>query len=822
MKRIAVLAWLPFLILLTSGGAPGFGQEVLPGNWTDRLAPERCLFYSSWSNAGAPDLGPDNATQQLLAEPEVKAFVDDLVARAGKLAPLAFAGAPGNRERLARRALPRIVESVCRNSGCFFVEKLQPPTDGPPVIEGAFLVEMGDDAGRMAGSLAGLICSPDQEPTVSEIGGTKVHTVLLDGEIGSAVSVAASKSVLILTIGDSTMERVLANLAGSSSPEWISSLRKRHPMKWLTSISYIDAELLRESLLQAAPPEVADVIAALGLDGIRSMESAGGFDDTGMVSLVRLNVEGAPRGLLALMGDQGIRPGDLQHLPHDSLFAAGLSLEPKKVLNLAEDMLQQFSPEEADGMDEAMMQAERQLGIDIRSDIVEALGSTWCFYNGAADGLLTGLTLTVEVRDREKLGRALDALSQLAGMVMAQERDAPQIVRQKMGDAEVYSLRFNNLPVPVEPSWCICGDRLAVTLFPQGMAPLLNSMSQRPLFDSARFAVLAGDPSTAANPVSPLIGFSHVDAQRQFELAYPYAQMMLTMVQGMSSSPDFLEVDGTESLAPLLRGIRLPPARLIHPHLKPSLSVFRRTAAGFEMETRQTMPVVDVTMVVPVMVGLLLPAVQQVREAAERTHSMNNLKQLLLAAHNYESAFRSFPSGYSVDAEGKPLLSWRVHILPFIEQQGLYNQFHLDEPWDSEHNIQLLERMPETLRSPASLAGPGMTVYRGVGGRDGILTAPEAAPGLTGVNFAQIVDGSSNTLMMVETSDALAVPWTQPDAGVDPEETDFSLLFGQFRGGMIGGHADGSVRFLPETMDWEILRSLMKKSDGGPFGAWDN
>ena len=88
------------------------------------------------------------------------------------------------------------------------------------------------------------------------------------------------------------------------------------------------------------------------------------------------------------------------------------------------------------------------------------------------------------------------------------------------------------------------------------------------------------------------------------------------------------------------------------------------------------------------MMGMLLPAVQQAREAARRVESANLLRNMAIAVHNYHDAYGHFPTNI-VDADGKPLLSWRVAILPFIEEMNLYDQFRLDEPWDSEHNIKL-------------------------------------------------------------------------------------------------------------------------------------
>src|SRR6185295_12482568 len=95
-----------------------------------------------------------------------------------------------------------------------------------------------------------------------------------------------------------------------------------------------------------------------------------------------------------------------------------------------------------------------------------------------------------------------------------------------------------------------------------------------------------------------------------------------------------------------------------------------------------------------------LAAVQAAREAAQRTQSLNNLKQIGLAMQNHHSVYKAFPARAKLDNDGKPLLSWRVLVLPFIEEKALYNEFHLDEPWDSEHNKPLVEKMPKLYADP--------------------------------------------------------------------------------------------------------------------------
>jgi len=117
--------------------------------------------------------------------------------------------------------------------------------------------------------------------------------------------------------------------------------------------------------------------------------------------------------------------------------------------------------------------------------------------------------------------------------------------------------------------------------------------------------------------------------------------------------------------------------------------------------------------------SLLMPAMQSARERARRAQSANNLKQLALAMHTYHDKHRAFPAR-AISKDGKPLLSWRVQLLPFLEQQALYEQFRLDEPWDSEHNRKLIPLMPAVFGGPkpgAKPAKPVMTQCLGVAGK---------------------------------------------------------------------------------------------------------
>ncbi|MFK7766791.1 MAG: DUF1559 domain-containing protein [Mariniblastus sp.] len=213
--------------------------------------------------------------------------------------------------------------------------------------------------------------------------------------------------------------------------------------------------------------------------------------------------------------------------------------------------------------------------------------------------------------------------------------------------------------------------------------------------------------------------------------------------------------------------------------------------------------------IVPVLLGAALPAVQQVRSAARRTQGMNNARQMSLALYNYHSAYGKFPAQASYDAKGRPLLSWRVHVLPFMDQQELYDQFHLDEPWDSPHNKKLIKKMPPYLQCAGiNYQNDGKTVYLGIAG-EGMMFG-----GKKGRTFADFTDGSSNTAWLVEADASAAVEWTRPvDLEIDPKDPK-KHLNGVYPGGFTVSLADGSTRFIGNNIDPEIWMNLLTIDDG--------
>jgi prepilin-type processing-associated H-X9-DG protein len=215
-------------------------------------------------------------------------------------------------------------------------------------------------------------------------------------------------------------------------------------------------------------------------------------------------------------------------------------------------------------------------------------------------------------------------------------------------------------------------------------------------------------------------------------------------------------------------------------------------------------------------VALLLPAVQAAREAARRNVCTNNLKQIGLAVLNYEATYRSFPPAYVADADGKPMHSWRVLILPFLEENQLYQQYDFNEPWNGPKNSQLAMRMPRVFRCPSDPDDVMETNYLAVVGPETVWHGAE------GARVRGIRDGTSNTILVVENAGG-KIDWMEPRdlsfdealRGINPptqpgisshHPIGVNVLF-----------CDGHVQFLANEMAPTVLRALLTAAGGEPL-----
>ncbi|MGA2617671.1 MAG: DUF1559 domain-containing protein [Thermoguttaceae bacterium] len=158
-------------------------------------------------------------------------------------------------------------------------------------------------------------------------------------------------------------------------------------------------------------------------------------------------------------------------------------------------------------------------------------------------------------------------------------------------------------------------------------------------------------------------------------------------------------------------------------------------------------------------------------------------------------------------------MSWRVQILPFLEENGLYKQFRLDEPWDSEHNAKLIPRMPKVFQNPSEPLQPGKASYLAVVGKGFMFEGDK------GRRLAEVTDGTAHTIMVVEADANRAVTWTRPDDWEFDAKRPLAGLGHAHPNGFNALFADGSVRFISASIDPKTFHALLTINGGEPINA---
>ena len=221
--------------------------------------------------------------------------------------------------------------------------------------------------------------------------------------------------------------------------------------------------------------------------------------------------------------------------------------------------------------------------------------------------------------------------------------------------------------------------------------------------------------------------------------------------------------------------------------------------------------------VVALLIAMILPAVHAARSAARQEVSTICMKRLALSMVQYQSSYWTLPPRH------KNGLSWRVHLLPMLGEQALYERFHLDEPWDSPHNIQLLSEMPSVYACPSVVIEPGFTVYQvpytdttaNPEPQDLSMFNADGEP----ISIGQIADGTMGTISLLEVDASAAVQWTKPaDWEYDPSDPKRDL--GSVSPLVIlAACADGSCHRIPVDISPEEFKALITRAAGDAVPA---
>ena len=579
---------------------------------------------------------------------------------------------------------------------------------------------------------------------------------------------------------------------------------------------------------KALPPMPAEA-QAMGLGGLERVDFRWGFRDEALFSVFRIKAPSPRKGLLALLDGPTFDRSTLPPMPASVTGFAALSVSPLQLYEKAAALANTGKPDGApDQFAPGEAGIKQMTGLDVKADLLAKLGpkmATFTVPATAPGGLPIEAVIIAEVADSAAFVDSLDKVFNVVNRALKAPRPG----------------RPAGQPTPEVRK--LEGGRLAgfELILPEGVVPPGPMTGMRPtLLIGSKYLAIATQPGGATLAVDVAEGRGA--AWKPAEAYVAMADLLPKSMVGLTVSDPRQTLPALVSNLPALLGaanmalanrpgpggqpaqgpaipIELDPARIptaeqLSSRLFPASSAVVDDAEGIRLIGRESFPEVASPGTAGVGVALLLPAVQAAREAARRAQCVNNLKQFGLAMHNYHDVNNIFPPAAITDKDGKPLLSWRVAILPYIEQLELYNKFKLDEPWDSEHNKPLIAEMPRTFLCP-SRKNPeaGQTCYCVWTGENTPFETPN------GMGIAQFTDGTSNTLLVIESG--TPVVWTKPDdLAFDPESKlpNFGAT-SLHPGGFNALFGDGSVRFLKNTINQAILKALISPHGGEVINA---
>ncbi len=792
LRPAGTVALVMLLAVSAAGQDAGNGAKYVPS--------QDLIGYLEWDGLDAhADAWKKTAASRVLNETTTGAMFEQIISQLADSMP---AGPQGRAVTGAEAA--EMVEHVV-HKGLVLGIAGKPKQDKDPRITA---VIRGAGAGRPRALFEKLIRQNDrgQVPQTRNVGGRELT---LFGE-APQVAYFVEGDDLVVVSGDleTGIERVMQAIAGDAPSAADHPIRQEllqaegafEPV----GLGFLDIKAV------PLPPQAQQ----LGLDGVERIDYRWGFQDEAIVSVSRIRAPSPRRGVLAALDQPTFHADDLPPLPEGLRNFTVLSIDLEKVLDAAATVPQigQVLPRFED-------EFRRQSGLRLREDVLHAFGPKWAFYikpqtitmpmdpwSGMAQFIFhpPKLTALVQMRDPKSFRKTIEALNRTLNREMARairQGPVPELVRLDEGDG--YAL---NMPPEVAP-------------LPQGIRPALVIGEE--------YAALSISPEDAREALGSKPGANDLQEHGTLPdglVALSYSDPREVVPEVIANLPFFLQLMGKAGEKPgspkgmeALKRLRIdrelvPDPDAIRQFLFPGWVATTVDDAGLTVTSRDSVPSINPLSSGPVMVALLLPAVQAAREAARRAQCTNNLKQFGLAMHNYHSTFNHFPAAAITGDDGTPLLSWRVAILPYIEQAPLYEQFHLEEPWDSPHNKTLIDQMPPVYACPSGTFQPGHTGYRVFVGAGAAFELTEPA------GIQNFTDGTSNTLLVVEAEES--VPWTKPEGiPFDPEANPSDQTGSKHPGGFNALFADGSVRFISDAVNEIVLKALITRAGSEVISA---
>lgn len=803
------------LLIAIATGTTGF-ELGMPPRAEDpvlsQIAPAECIYYARHAGMDPPRRDAPHPTERLLANPEVQQFTRAVQANLVRhYLPHEVVG--GNNQEDSNES-PLLLSLLQTQPAACYISKLQlnprETSEGIGVgpfsvrMEGGLVIGLQQAPEKLIPACTELLRRLPGEQSEVQRGDQKLTRIVFQ-DTSHEIIHGIYENYLILASSLDEFSEILTRFSRDPQ-DWMQRAEKAHVYPRRSTLAFLNLQELLRAVGPMIPPGWD--FANIGVDSWEACVVSTGWHDANVASRLEIRTREGSKAL-DLFRQQQIDHQALSQVPEDAMLVMSVAFDRARAWEWWESAIRSTSPDvwsqfiRAD----AVVRARAQLSL---RDFQACLGNQLTIRACARDGgVITGWLAELEVRDHAKLLNLEKNFRRWISQV-------PNGAGPTLQDLALEEGNVTMMKIPgawFEPTWSLEPDRMYFSLFPQ---PLITRLKQFKIQSGAGprqfwFAELLPE-SEIVESKSPFF-VSFFQMARTTEQLLPLMQLALAS-QGLQRA---FAQNGQGRGVPAPAGgafpmiPRLPSAADLFPERSPCITTGYVRGNSILFEWRGILPQGNLLTTIPIAFTLGMPAAQRAQSRHDQALSNQNLRRIMLAALNFESALRRLPA-CSIDNNGRPQLSWRVAILPYLDEQALYEEFHLNEPWDSPHNQKLIGRMPNIFRAPGSEVDDGKTNYLGVAGESGVFAVPQ--PNRPGTRLADIRDGTSRTVAVVEVADELAAIWTKPDDFV-PDPDDVSRGLAGNRGDVfLAAFADGHVQSISLSVPAESLKGIFTKAGG--------
>ena len=633
MKRLT--AALVLVMCVTAAGA------ATPPPLSDRL-PADTKAYLGWSGRTMAFEG--SLLGQLLGEPSVEKLLAAIKKSAEK-------SLPADARKKAFKHGWSMALTAWQHPTAIALTDLpvrKPQGRGPiPGVPGAVvLIDLGKDQPAFKKDLDAIIDAIDEEIPIIEtrVGELSCRAVALGGD-GFTIHFGFDETTFFLTTRKDVLEAIQAVRAEkslASSKEFVGCM-KDVGRENLQMAFYADADWLLNWAVQLAPkggdgPNVTKILTSAGLSKVTAMAAATSIVDRNMYTRARLFTPAPHTGLMRVLAADPLSDADLADIPADADFA----MAAKMPLNTLYAETHRFSsavtsdPNAIAGIEAMVKQAT---GLDVKADLVDALGDTWVLTSAPSrGGFLTGTSLSVSLKDPRKAAATVGKIESMIRQAARQAEQAgaspwsrptiPRLHTRKLPRAEITTCTFEgNIGLSaISPSWTLHKNKLHVALWPQVVQSIVETNgTNTPLTADETFK--AYRKRVAAKPIA----LTWVNTPSLLKQVYNVG-----MVGWSMGSAQLTQMTGVE-----FRPGWLPPLKTLQKYMPPSISAMSMDANGVLMEHFGPLPSTGMEMVntQALAVSILLPSLHRARNQAKQVVSMTRLSGLGKAIALYQATY---------------------------------------------------------------------------------------------------------------------------------------------------------------------------------------